>query len=198
MLRLFSYRQSGNAYKVRLLLKQLAIDHSIVEIDILSSSGRPAEFLKKHPTGQVPLLELEDGRCLGESGAILEYLAAGTRLLPSDRFERAETLSWMFFEQNQIEPTIATSRFWLAIRKDPEARKQQLPLWHALGSRALEIMEQRLQDREFFAAGRYTIADIALYGYTHVAAEGGFDLGTLPRVGAWLERVRTQPGHVPM
>jgi glutathione S-transferase len=148
----------------------------------------------------VPLLEFEDGRMLAESGAILWYLSEGTFLLPSDRWGRAEVLQWMFFEQYSHEPYIAVSRFWLSFapKEELEKRRHLIPEWHTKGSAALGVMQTHLERRDWFAAGRYSIADIALYGYTHCAADGGFDLAAYPAVGAWLKRVANEPAHVPL
>jgi glutathione S-transferase len=199
MLRLYDYLDSGNGYKVRLLLHQLGRPFELVEVDILNGETRTEAFLRMNPNGRVPLLELEDGRYLAESDAILFYLAEGTPLLPEEPLERAQTLQWMFFEQYNHEPNIATARFWLRhFAPLDEQRKALLELKRAAGHAALGVMEQHLRTRPFFVGGRYTIADIALYGYTHVADQGGFSLKGYPAVSAWLERVRTQPGHVPM
>ena len=198
MLRLYDFLASGNGYKVRLLLRQLAIPFERVELDIVRGETRTPDFLAKNPNGRIPLLELEDGTRLAESNAILWYLADGTPYLPSNRLARARVLQWMFFEQYSHEPNIATSRFWLThLELTPERRaglEQKRPLGHA----ALGVMERHLAAHDYFVAGAYSIADIALYAYTHVAPEGGFDLAPYPAVNAWLERVRVQPRHVPI
>lgn len=156
------------------------------------------EFLAKNPNGKVPVLELDDGRCLSESNAILFYLADATPLLPADRFQRALVLQWLFFEQYSHEPNIATTRYIVTHLPADSPRRAELARRRELGYAALDVMEGHLARNEFFAAGRYTIADIALYAYTHVADEGGFDLGRYRAVGAWLDRVRSQPGHTPI
>ena len=198
MMRLYDFLPSGNGYKVRLLLHQLGIAYDLVEMDITKGETRTPEFLAKNPNGRIPLLELDDGRLLAESGAMLVYLAEGTRFLPADRWERAQVLQWMFFEQYSHEPYIAVARAWLHVFGMDEERARQLPQKQKLGYDALAVMERHLAGRRFFVAERYSIADIALYAYTHVADEGGFDLARFPAVRAWLDRVRAQPDHVPI
>ena len=196
MLTLYDFLPSGNGYKVRLLLSQLAIPFRLVELDILKGETRTPAYLAKNADGRIPLLEFEDGRCLAQSNAIMFYLAEGTAFLPTDRFERAEALQWMFFEQYSHEPQIAVARFWihsLGKRKEWADRLQEK--WQK-GCQALDVMERHLDSRRFFVGERYSIADIALYAYTHVADEGDFDLGRYPRIRAWLDRVADQPGHV--
>jgi glutathione S-transferase len=195
VLRLYDYPESGNAYKVRLLLSQLGIPFERVELDILRGETRTPAFLARNPNHRVPLLEWPDGRTLAESNAILCYLAEGTALLPADRFERAQVLQWMFFEQYSHEPYIAVVRFW-HFSGAVEKNRAALPEKVERGYHALAVMEQHLAQRAFFVAERYSVADIALYAYTHVAGEGGFELDRFPAVGRWLERVRSQPGHV--
>lgn len=191
---------SGNCYKVRLAAHQLGIGLILKDYPLLGGLTRQPAFLTKNPNGRVPLLELEDGRCLPESDAILWYLAAGTTLLPDSDWSRAEALSWMFFEQYSHEPYIAVARFWLAYAPPEERLKKRdlVPEWHAKGNAALGVMETRLKTHDWFAGGRYSIADIALYGYTHCADEGGFDLGAFPYVTRWLARVAEQPDHIPL
>jgi len=193
--KLYDYLESGNGYKVRLLLHQLGIPFERVELDIAKGETRTPEFLRINPNGRIPVLQLEDGTCLAESNAIQWYLAEGTPFLPGGRLERAQVLQWMFFEQYSHEPYIAVLRFWTHMGW-LEAKAAEVPDRRARGEAALRVMEQHLARRDWFAADRYTIADIALYAYTHVAHEGGFDLGPHPAVRAWLERVRSQPGHV--
>ena len=197
MLKLYDYLASGNAYKVRLLLHQLGIPFERIEMDLLKGETRTPEFLKKNPNGRIPVLELEDGRCLAESNAILWYLSEWTRFLPEDRLARAQVLQWMFFEQYSHEPYVAVLRFWTHAGW-LEEKQLLVPEKRERGVAALQVMEGHLRDHDFFVGGRYTIADIALYAYTHVADEGGFDLAGLPAVRAWLGRVREQPGHVPI
>ncbi|HVP29315.1 MAG TPA: glutathione S-transferase family protein [Myxococcota bacterium] len=197
-MKLYDYLSSGNGYKVRLLLNQLAIPFERIELDITKGESRTPAFLAKNPNGRIPTLELDDGSFLAESNAILWYLAEGTPFLPEGRLERARTLQWMFFEQYSHEPYVAVARAWLHLFGLDEERRRQLPQKQKLGYDALGVMEGHLATRPFFAGGRYSIADVALYAYTHVADEGGFDLAGYPAVRAWLERVRTQPRHVPI
>ena len=198
MLRLHDFHDSGNGYKVRLLLTQLAIPFEYVEVDILKGQSRTPEFLARNINGRVPVLELEDGRCLAESNAILFFLAEGTPFLPQERWARAQVMQWMFFEQYSHEPNIATSRFWLRHTDFDSHRRRRYAEKLKDGVAALQVMERHLSAKDFFVAGRYTIADIALYAYTHVADQGGFDLSPFPAIRAWLERVRAQPGHRPI
>ena len=189
---------SGNCYKVRLAARQAGVALRLRDYGLHDGETRRPDFLAKNPNGRVPMLELDDGTCLPESGAILWYLGKGTPMVPEGRLEQAEVLQWMFFEQYSHEPYVAVARFWLAFAPPAELEKKRhlVPEWHAKGNAALGVMETHLRDHEWFAAGRYTIADIALYGYTHCAADGGFDLGRYPAVQAWLARVAAQPGHV--
>jgi glutathione S-transferase len=198
MLVLHQMQISGNCYKARLAARQLNIPLKLKEYGLHDGSTRVPGFLAKNPNGRVPMLELEDGRFLPESGAILWYLAEGTRLVPDTAWDRAQTLQWMFFEQYSHEPYIAVARFWLKFADPAELAKKQhlVPEWHARGNAALGVMETHLSTHDWFAAGRYSIADIALYGYTHSAADGGFDLSAYPRVSRWLERVAEQPGYI--
>jgi glutathione S-transferase len=195
MLRLYDYRESGNCYKVRLLLAQLGEAFERVPVDILKQETRTPAFLAKNPNHRVPLVEWPDGRRLAESNAILCYLAEGTAYVPADRWGRAQMMQWLFFEQYSHEPYIAVARFW-HFAGLLEQNRAALPDKMARGYHALNVMEQHLADRRFFVADRYSIADIVLYAYTHVAPEGGFDLGRYPGIGAWIERVQAQPGHV--
>ena len=196
MLRLFDYLDSGNGYKVRLLLRQLGIPFELIEVDIMEGETRTEAFLARNPNGKIPTLELEDGAFLAESDAILFYLAEGTKYLPDDRLGRAQVLQWMFFEQYSHEPYVAVARFWLKHLGLDERRRAELADKQEKGRAALGVMERRLAEHDFLVGDSYTIADIALYAYTHVAHEGGFDLSGFPAVRAWLGRVRAQPGHV--
>ena len=199
MFTLYSMQRSGNCYKVRLTLAQLNLAYRLVEIDILKGDTRTPEFLAKNPRGHVPLLEAKPGLYLPESGAILWFLAGRSPLTPTDRLERAETLQWMFFEQHSLEPYLGAAHFWLALIKGGrDLQVHALEEWMEKGYGALRIMEQHLESHRYFAAGRYTIADIALYAYTHVANECGFDLTGFPAVRGWLKRMADHPGHVPM
>lgn len=189
---------SGNCYKVRLAARQLGISLKLKEYPLGSGLTRKPEFLAKNPIGRVPLLELDDGRCLAESGAILWYLAEGSDLVPKDKWARGKMLEWMFFEQYEHEPYVAVARRWLAFEpKDALERKRHLvPEWHAKGNAALAIMDAHLTKHDWLAGSRYSIADIALYAYTHVAGEGGFDLSRYPALGAWLKQVASEPNYI--
>ncbi|MBO0752207.1 MAG: glutathione S-transferase family protein [Bradyrhizobiaceae bacterium] len=199
MFTLYSMQRSGNSYKVRLALAQLGIEYRLVEMDILRGETRTPEFLAMNPSGRVPLLEVEAGRYLAESGAILWYLAGGTWLVPDDRLSRGEMLQWMFFEQHSLEPYLGAAHFWLVLIKGGrDLQMHAMEEWMERGYQALRVMERHLGHHDFFAAGRYTIADIALYAYTHVANECGYDLTSFPCVRAWLARVASQPRHIPM
>jgi glutathione S-transferase len=197
MYTLYSDQRSGNSYKVRLALAQLGIPYRLVEIDILQGESRTPEFLAKNPNGQIPLLEVAPGRYLAESNAILWYVAGGTPLAPDDRIERAEALQWMFFEQHSLEPNIGAAYFWLALIKGGrDLQKHALEDWMENGYGALAVMEMHLAKYRYFVDDRYTIADIALYAYTHLAHQCDFDLARFPAVRAWLDRVTAEPGHV--
>jgi len=196
VLRLYDYLPSGNGYKVRLLLAQLGVPFELITLDITKGETRTSGFLAKNPNGRIPLLEIEPGKFLAESNAILFYLAEGTAFVPEDRWARAQMLQWMCFEQYSHEPNIATVRFWLHSAELTDERRAAIAQKRTLGYAALDVMERHLATRRFFVAEAYTIADIALYAYTHVADEGGFDLGRYPAVRGWLARVREQPRHV--
>jgi glutathione S-transferase len=196
---LYSMQRSGNCYKVRLALAQLRVPYRLVEIDILQGESRTPEFLAKNPDGRVPLLEVAPGRYLPESNAILWYIAGGTPLAPEDRIDRAETLRWMFFEQHGLEPNIGAAWFWLTLIKGGrELQAHAIDDWMERGYQALRVMETHLTRHDFFAGNRYTIADIALYGYTHIAHECDYNLAPFPAVRDWLARIAEQAGHVPM
>ena len=195
-MKLFNVAYSGNSYKVRLLLSQLRIPYEIVEVDILKGESRTAEFLKINPNGRTPVLD-DNGFVLAESNAILAYLASGTKYLPEDRKKFALIFQWMFFEQYSHEPFIATSRFWLQHKPDSPEKTALLASKRDGGLAALKIMENHLAKDDFFV-GDYSIADIALFAYTHVSHEGGFSLDEFPKIKAWVERVEAQPGFVPM
>jgi glutathione S-transferase len=199
MYTLYSMQRSGNCYKVRLALAQLDISYRLVEIDLLKGESRTPEFLAKNPNGRVPLLEATPGRYLPESNAILWYIAGGSPLAPDNRIDRAEALQWMFFEQHSLEPNLGAARFWLTMVKGGrELQAHSLEDWMEKGYQALGVMEKHLQTHRFLAADRYTIADIALYAYTHCAHENEFDLSLFPAVRRWLDRVADQPRHVAM
>ncbi|HUA46871.1 MAG TPA: glutathione S-transferase family protein [Solirubrobacteraceae bacterium] len=191
---LYDSRVSGNCYKVRQLFAHLGIAYERREVDVVDRSGRKELLGDLNPALRVPTLVMDDGRTLGESGAITFYFAEGTPYLPEDRYERAQVLQWLFFEQYSHEPYIAVARFWAIAgitppEADAEAKRRG-------GTAALRAMEGHLDGREFLVADRYTIGDIALYAYTHVAPEGGFDLEPYPAINAWLARVEAQPGHI--
>ncbi len=199
MYTLYSMQRSGNCYKVRLALAQLHIPYRLVEIDIVRGESRTPEFLAKNPNGRVPLLEVAPGRYLPESNAILWYIGGDTRLVPADRIDRAEALQWMFFEQHSLEPYLGAARFWLTMVKGGrELQQHSLEDWMEKGYQALGVMEKHLENHRFFVAERYTIADIALYAYAHVAHESDFDLTPFPAIRAWLKRVAAEPDYVSM
>jgi len=189
---------SGNCYKVRLLLAHLGLPYDRRTVDVVDRSNREEFLGGLNPALRVPTLVLDDGRPLAESDAILWYFGEGTAFVPVDRYERAQMLQWMFFEQYDHEPAIAVVRFWVAYSGRPEAFADRLDERRAAGYRALEAMERHLDRREFLVGDHPSLADIALYGYTHVADEGGFDLAPYPAVGSWLERIAALPGHVPI
>jgi glutathione S-transferase len=193
---LYDSRVSGNCYKVRLLLAHLGLDYERRELDVVDRSNRREVLGDLNPGLRVPTLVLDDGRPLGESGAILWYLADGTAYVPEDPYERAQVLQWMFFEQYSHEPYVAVARFLLTHDVPHEA--EALAERQQGGYRALDALQGHLTDRDYLVAGRYSIADIALYAYTHVADEGGFDLAPYAAIRAWLHRVAAQPGHVPI
>ncbi|MES5815309.1 glutathione S-transferase family protein [Pseudoxanthomonas sp. Soil82] len=194
----YGMSMSGNCYKLRLLLEQLGRDYRWIEVDSARGETRTPEFLARNPNGRVPLIELEDGRVLVESNAILCWLAEGTGFVPADAWQRAQALSWMFFEQYSHEPYIAVARFIRGWTPADSPRRAELPRLRERGHQALAVMERHLQSADWFAGAAYGIADIALFAYTHCAGDGGFDLSAYPRIGAWLERVRATPGFVPM
>ncbi|MGE5218601.1 MAG: glutathione S-transferase family protein [Chloroflexota bacterium] len=195
-MKLYNVAYSGNCYKVRLLLAQLGIPCEIVEIDILKGESRRAEFLTVNPNGRTPVLD-DNGFILAESNAILAYLACGTKFLPKDRQKFALVFQWMFFEQYSHEPFIATSRFWLQHKPDSPEKTALLASKRDGGWAALRVMDNHLAKSDFFVDD-YSIADIALFAYTHVAHEGGFPLNDFPKIRAWIEKVKAQPGFVRM
>jgi glutathione S-transferase len=193
---LYNSPVSGNCYKVRLLLAHLGVPYEVRDLDVVDRSNRPDVLGGLNPALRVPTLVLDDGRTLGESGAILWYFGEGSRFVPEDRFERAQVLQWMFFEQYDHEPAIAVVRFWLAYSGRPEAFADRLEERTAAGHRALAAMERHLEGRDYLVGDAMSLADIALYAYTHVAPEGGFDLEGYLVVRGWLDRVAAEPGHV--
>jgi glutathione S-transferase len=199
MYTLYSMQRSGNSYKVRLALAQLRIPYKLIEVDILRGETRTPEFLAMNPNGRVPVLEVAPARHLAESNAILWYVANDTPLMPADPIWQAEALQWMFFEQHSLEPNLGAARFWLTMVKGGrELQQHGLDEWMERGYQALGVMEKHLERYRFFVADHYTIADIALYAYTHVAHESGFDVTPFRAVRAWLKRVAHEPGHVSM
>lgn len=195
--KLHNYQSSGNCYKIRLLMEQLGVAYELVPVDILKGESRTSEFLALNPNGRVPVLQVGN-KCLPESNAALWYLAENTPYIPKDRFQRAQVLQWMFFEQYSHEPYIATLRYWISILKDKAAKRDEIQARRPLGYAALDLMEKHLGSNEFLVAGCYTIADIALYAYTHVAEEGEFDLSTYENIKEWFKRVESQEGYMPM
>jgi glutathione S-transferase len=190
---------SGNCYKIKLLCALLGISHEWIAMDIMAGDTRTEDFLDKNPNGKIPLLELEDGRFIAESNAILFYLAYGSELMPIDRYLKAKVLEWLFFEQYSHEPYIAVRRFIHKYQGMPTDRQAEYAAKEAGGIHALNVMEKHLNSNmDYFVGQNLTIADISLFSYTHVADEGGFDLGAFPAIQVWLDRVRTTPGFIPM
>jgi glutathione S-transferase len=196
---LYDYLPSGNGYKVRLVCKHLGLPYRLVELDIKRGQTRTAEFLAKNPNGRIPLLEVPGRGFLAESHAIITYLAEGSRLVPQDPWERAQMNQWLCFEQYNLEPHIGTARFWLAsLHKTPQELGERLTDKLAKGHEALKVLERALEGRRFLVGDEFTLADIALYAYTHVAPEGGFSLVDYPAITAWIATVAAQPGHAPI
>ncbi|MDH4763138.1 glutathione S-transferase [Pseudomonas oryzihabitans] len=196
MYRVYGDRRSGNCYKVVLMLHLLGVEYRWHEVDILAGETRSDAFLAKNPNGKIPVLELEDGTCLWESNAILNFLADGTRFLPSEPRLRTQVLQWQFFEQYSHEPYVAVARFIRLYQGLPAERLEEYEVCQVRGYKAFRVMEQQLQRTPFLVGEQYSIADIALYAYTHIAHEGGFGLDDYPAIQAWLARVAAQPGHV--
>jgi glutathione S-transferase len=196
LITLYDYLDSGNGYKVRLLLTQLGIPYRYVDVDIMRGETRSPQFLAMNPDGRIPTIQLGDGRYLAQSDAILWYLAEGTAFLPTERFARAQVLQWMFFEQYSHEPYVATPRFIVRHLTADDPRRAELPQRLVRGRAALQVMEEHLRSRSYFVDERYSIADIALYAYTHVAEDGGLELAPYPKLRAWLARVAGQRPYV--
>lgn len=190
--------QSGNCYKIKLLASILEIDHEWTEVDILANETQTDEFLKKNPNGKIPLLELDDGRCISESNAILNYLAEGSGLSSEDAYEKAKILQWQFFEQYSHEPYIAVARFISKYLGLPDDRKEEYKSKQAGGHKALKVMEDQLSITDYLVSDRMSIADISLYGYTHVANEGGFELSEYPAIQKWINRIQSHQNYVGM
>lgn len=198
-LRLYDYLPSGNGYKCRLVLRHLGLAYELVELDIKQGATRTPEFLAKNPNGRIPLLEVPGRGYLSESHAIIGYLAEGSDLIPGDSFERARMWQWLCFEQYNLEPNVGTARFWLhSLKKTPDELGEKLVERHRLGHAALGVLEQGLAGRDWLVAGHYSLADIGLYAYTHVAPEGGFPLDAYPAIRAWCARIAARPGHLPI
>lgn len=198
MYKVYGDYNSGNCYKIKLMLNLLGAEYQWVAVDILNGETETEDFLAKNPNGKIPVLELEDGTCLWESNAILNFLAEGTPYLLTEPRLRTQTLQWQFFEQYSHEPTIAVARFIQFYLGLPEERMEEYRKLHKRGYKALKVMEQQLQRTPFLVGESFSIADIALYAYTHVADQGGFDLTQFPAIERWLERIRQQPGYVGM
>jgi len=195
---LYGFSPSGNCQKVRLLLEQLGREYQWIEVDSANGATRTPEFLAKNPNGKVPMLETDDGRILVESNAMLFWLAEGSAFLPDDSWQRAQALSWMFFEQYSHEPYIAVARFICGWTELDSPRRADLPKLRERGHQALAVMERHLLTAPWFTGSEYGIADIALFAYTDVAADGGFELAPYPAIRDWMARVRNTPGFVPM
>ena len=195
-MRLYDFLPSGNGYKIRLLLTQIGMPFERIEINILEGESRTPEFLSKNPNGKIPILEICKNQYLAESNAILMYLSEGTEFLPYDRCLKAKVLQWLFFEQYSHEPFIATSRYWISILGKADEYKEALEEKREGGYAALEVMENHLTGKTFFVGERYTIADIALFAYTHLADEGGFDLSRFKAIQTWIERVKAQSRYI--
>ena len=196
-LTVYGMKASGNCFKVRLALEQTGQAYQWVEVNSAAGETRTPQYLAKNPNGKVPLLELDDGRVLAESNAIVFFLAEGSSLLPLDRWQRSQALQWMFFEQYSHEPYIAVARFIMGWLPEDSARRSELPGLRKRGYQALEVMEKQLARQDFLVDAGYSVADIALYAYTHDAHRGGFDLASFPAIRAWLARVEATPGFVP-
>jgi glutathione S-transferase len=198
MYKVYGDYKSGNCYKVKLILNLLGQPYQWIPVDILKGETQSAEFLEKNPNGKIPVLELEDGTTLWESNAILNFLAEGTDLLPAEPRLRTQVLQWQFFEQYSHEPYVAVARFIQLYQGMPEDRLEEYKVCQVRGNKALKVMEKQLQRTPYLVGDQYSIADIALYAYTHVAHEGGFDLSGYPAILAWLDRVASHSRHVGM
>ncbi|MBW4669886.1 MAG: glutathione S-transferase family protein [Cyanomargarita calcarea GSE-NOS-MK-12-04C] len=195
--KLYDSPPSGNCYKVRLLLTQLEIPFDRINVNILQGATRVPEFLQKNPAGKVPVLEIQPDVYLSESGAILAYLAEGTEYFPRDnRLLQTRVLQWLFFEQYSLSPNLSRPRFFISVAKQQDKFAHLIDHWRNLGYQALDVMEQHLEKYAFFVNDSYTIADIALYSYTHVASEGGYDMSKYPAIQAWCDRVKSQPKYI--
>jgi len=195
-IRLYDDPISGNGFKVRLVLSQVGIDYDYRPVDLMKSETHTPEFLEINPNGKIPAVVLDDGRTLFESNAIMWYFARGTALVPQDTYLEAQVLQWMGFEQYSHEPKVAVARFIMLHTEEGDPRREEIPDCHDGGYRALNIMESHLTNADYFVDNRYSIADISLYAYTHVAEEGGFDMSRYPAINAWIDRVVSQPGYI--
>ncbi|MBM1194893.1 glutathione S-transferase family protein [Pseudomonas weihenstephanensis] len=198
MLKVYGDYNSGNCYKIKLMLHLLGLEYQWHAVDILKGETETPQFLAKNPNGKVPVLELEDGTCLWESNAILNYLADGSEFLPTEPRLRTQVLQWQFFEQYSHEPYIAVARFIQFYLGLPQARLEEYRALQKRGYKALDVMEQQLARTPYLVGEHYSIADVTLYAYTHVAHQGGFELGAYPSIQAWLQRVASHPHHVTM
>ena len=196
MYKLYDFLPSGNGYKVRLLLTQLEVTFKLIQLDILQGETRTPEYLAKNPNGKIPLLEIAPDTYLSESNAILYYLSQGTDYFSADKYQQAQLMQWLFFEQYSHESNIATPRYWISVLQQADKYREQIEQKRKLGYKALEVMEQHLRHNDYFVANKYTIADIGLYAYTHVAEAGGFNLTQFSAINAWLERIKSQPKHI--
>jgi glutathione S-transferase len=198
MYRLYDYLPSGNGYKCRLVLKQLGLPYELIHLDIRTGATRTPEFLAMNPNGRIPLLEVPGKGYLPESHAIISFLAEGSRLIPGDALDRGRMWQWMCFEQYNLEPNVATVRFWMSLGKTRTELGEKLVEKKKLGYAALDVLEEGLRGRSYLVANRYSLADISLFAYTHVAHEGGFDLAPYPNIRGWCDRIASQPGWTPI
>ena len=190
--------QSGNCYKIKLLTSILEIDHEWIEVDILANETQTEEFIKKNPNGKIPLLELDDGRCISESNAILNYLAEGSDLVSEDVYEKAKMLQWQFFEQYNHDPYIAVARFISKYLGLPKDRKEEYQSKQSGGHKALKVMEGQLLNTDYLVSNKMSISDISLYGYTHIADEGGFNMSEYPAIQKWINRIQSHQNYIGM
>jgi glutathione S-transferase len=193
--KLYDFKASANCYKVRLLAAQLGLELELVPVDLFAGESQTPEHLARNPAGRTPVLELDSGEHLAESGAILLYLAEGTPLLPGDKLGRARAAQWLFFEQNLLEPNIGTGRFWILTGR-AEGHDELVRRWQKVGRHSLDVLERRLAGHDFLLDTGYSVADIGLYAYTHLAGDAGIELSDYPAVEAWLRRVEAQPGFM--
>lgn len=191
--------ESGNAYKVRLILSLLDIDFKTIQYDVVKGETRTADYLSNiNKNGRIPVLQFEDGRCLAESNAILFYMAQDTKYFPTDKWEQAKVMEWLFFEQYSHEPFVAVAKFILTMLPEDTSRRAEIPTLHEKGYAALQIMEDRLSENGYLVGGNITIADIALYAYTHKAHMGDFDMSRFPAINNWCERIEEEPNYIKM